>query len=358
MLTPSPLRQPQARPRPAFTLIELLVVIAIIAVLIGLLLPAVQKVRQAAARAQCTNNLKQLGLALHNYHDSNGHFPPGRGGPDSSQNRLSAFVLLTPFYEQDNLYRLIFTPATYGGTYYATPPVPWDGNFEPWWAQYQVKFLHCPNDVPQYDNRGGHLIASTNYAVCWGDAVTGTGLDNTYHRRGLFGPNTAVTILDVGDGTSNTLAISERAFFRPGTRDVLGNGALNIAGIKDNPSLCLQTVDPTSRQYRADVTLNVYHGGVRWNDGSAEFTGFNTVLPPNRPTCYSGGSSNTDGLFTAQSHHTGGVNALLADGSVHFIRDTIDAGNPSAPEALTGPSPYGVWGALGSINGGEAVSDF
>jgi prepilin-type N-terminal cleavage/methylation domain-containing protein/prepilin-type processing-associated H-X9-DG protein len=345
--SPSPIRGRRA----AFTLIELLVVIAILAVLIGLLLPAVQKVREAANRTQCQNNLKQFGLALHNYHHTYSTFPPGRSGPSSSQSRLSVFVLLTPFYENENLYKLIFTPATYGGTYYATPPVPWDGNFEPWWKEYQMKFLHCPSDAPLYDDRGGHEIASTSYAVCWGDTVTGTGLDNTYHRRGLFGPGVGVGISDITDGTSNTIALSERTFRRH-PRSVLGNAATDITGIATNPSLCQQTADGASGDYKAGVNLNTYYAGVRWNDGSAEFTGFNTILPPNNPSCYTV-HSNSDGLFTAQSRHPGGVNALLADGSVRFISENIGAGNPAAPETLSGPSPYGAWGALGTINRGE-----
>jgi prepilin-type N-terminal cleavage/methylation domain-containing protein/prepilin-type processing-associated H-X9-DG protein len=352
---PSPSDPPRGR-RAAFTLVELLVVIAIIAVLIGLLLPAVQRVREAAARSQCMNNLKQFGLAMHHYHGTYGVFPPGRSGPPSSQGRLSVFVTLSPFYENENLYKLIFTPATYGGTFYPTPPVPWEGNFEPWWKENQIKFLHCPSDVPLYDNRGGHEIASTSYAACWGDTVTGTGLDSTYHRRGLFGPTVGVGIKDVTDGTTNTIAISERTFRRH-PRSILGNAATDITGIASDPSLCQQTADRSTGEYRPEVTLNVYYAGVRWNDGSAEFTGFNTVLPPNSPSCYTG-LSNTNGLFTAQSRHPGGINALLADGSVRFIGEGIDAGNQGAPEALSGGSPYGVWGALGTINGGEVLSGF
>jgi prepilin-type processing-associated H-X9-DG protein/prepilin-type N-terminal cleavage/methylation domain-containing protein len=345
--------------RPAFTLIELLVVVAIIAALIGLLLPAVQKAREAASRAKCNNTLHQLGVALHNYHDANGSFPPGRGGPDSSQNRLSAFVLLSPFYEGDNLYKLIFAPATYGTTTYTSPPVPWDANYDPWGVAYQISILLCPSDIPLHDNRGGRTgsIASTSYAVCWGDFVTGTGLSGSYNHRGMFGLNSRTRTLDITDGTSNTIALSERTF-RRGPRTVLGNAAIGITNLPNDPSLCLQTVDGTTGEYRPDAILNGYYAGVRWNDGSAEFTGFNTVLPPNSPSCYEGGSatvsgSNTPGVFTAQSRHPGGVNALFADGSVHFISQSIDSGSSSAPERMNGQSPYGVWGALGTINGGE-----
>jgi prepilin-type N-terminal cleavage/methylation domain-containing protein/prepilin-type processing-associated H-X9-DG protein len=348
----------------AFTLVELLVVIAIIAILIALLVPAVQKVREAANRTSCQNHLKQLGIALHNFHNVTGAFPSGRTGPSSSQSRLSAFVYLTPYFEQDNLYNLIFTPATYGSTSYSSPPVPWDQNFDPWGRAYQVKWLHCPSDVPRYDERGGRTgaIASTSYAVCWGDFVTGTGLSGTFSRRGMFGLNSQISVKDIIDGTSNTVALAERTF-RLGPRTILGNAAVGVAGIDQNPSLCLLTADFSTGEYRAGIPLNNYYAGVRWNDGSAEFTGFNTILPPNKPTCYSGGSasqagSNTPGIFTAQSRHTNGVNVLFADGSVHWISEAINAGNQAAPERLSGESPYGVWGALGTINGGEVIPSF
>jgi prepilin-type processing-associated H-X9-DG protein len=346
-------------------LIELLVVIAIIAVLVALLIPAVQKVREAASRLQCNNNLKQLGAALHNYHDVEKKFPGGSGGVAplaAPPSRLSAYVFLLPYIEQGMLYNLIWNsfPVTYGAMTYTQVPVPWDANFVPWGRAYQISILHCPTDTPAYDNRGGltGAIASTNYMTCRGDLVTGTGdSDLAPLKRGMFhNENGApaswdVRLSDITDGTSNTIAISERVF-RMHPTAVMGNIVDNEgAALATNPSVCMTTFN--GDYYLPAVTLDVYFGGVRFNDGMAQFTGFNTILPPNSPSCMEMGS-NTDGVFSAQSWHQGGVNALFADASCHFIASTIDAGNSGAPEpAKGGPSPYGVWGALGTINGGE-----
>jgi prepilin-type N-terminal cleavage/methylation domain-containing protein/prepilin-type processing-associated H-X9-DG protein len=348
--------------RAAFTLIELLVVIAIIGVLIALLLPAVQKVREAANRSKCQNHLKQLGLALHNYHDSQGKFPAGRGGGTFSQGRISAFVPLSPYFEHENLSRMVYNlPATYGTNTYNDVPVPWDGNFQPWWAKFQAKLLHCPSDIPLFDNRGGNLIASTSYAVCWGDHVSGTDYASAWRKRGLFGGVNTAAIVDVTDGTSNTLAMSERTFRRvtncTSGCSWFGNGARTVTTLASNPSDCWLQTSPGSENFLPGVALNGYYFGVRWNDGSTEFTGFNAILRPNGPTCYSNNGSNSPGVFTAQSRHGGGVNALLADGSVRFVSDKIDVGNQAAPEKLKGGSPYGVWGAMATINGGETAMD-
>jgi prepilin-type N-terminal cleavage/methylation domain-containing protein/prepilin-type processing-associated H-X9-DG protein len=354
-----------------FTLIELLVVVAIIGVLIGLLLPAVQKVREAANRLKCTNNLKQLGLALMTYHDANGCFPPGSGGPSSSQSRVSAFAFMLPYVEADAVSRMIWNsfPVTYGSTTYTSVPVPWDANFVPWGCAYQVPILHCPSDIPQYDARGGLTgkIASSNYAVCRGDFITGTGIAIPQtvgnKKRSMFriennNATNTISIRDITDGTSNSIAISERVFFQPSApRAVLGNIVDNEgAALASNPSICLATV--TGTDYNATFPLDGYHGGYRFSDGMAQFTGFNTILPPNGPSCMETGS-NTDGVFPAQSRHQGGVNCCFADGSVHFIAQTIDSGNSGAPEPTAGgASPYGVWGALGTINGGETITDY
>jgi prepilin-type processing-associated H-X9-DG protein len=346
------------------------VVIAIIGVLIGLLLPAVQKTREAANRLKCSSNLKQLGIAVMAYHDANGVFPPGSGGPATSGDRIGTLAFLLPFLEADGVARMIWDsfPVTYGSTTYTSVPVPWDQNFVPWGYHYQVPILHCPSDTPQYDARGGLTvkIASTNYVTCRGDWITGTGNNDQppkNGKRGMFRnengkPLNAIAIRDLTDGTSNTLALSERVFYQPSApRAVLGNIVDNeAAALASNPSICLATV--AGDNYNATVTLDVYHGGYRFQDGMCQFTGFNTILPPNSPSCMEAGS-NTDGVFSAQSRHAGGVNCCFADGSVHFISQTIDAGNSGAPEpAAGGPSPYGVWGALGTINGGETVADY
>jgi prepilin-type N-terminal cleavage/methylation domain-containing protein/prepilin-type processing-associated H-X9-DG protein len=356
---------PRPRSRGGFTLIELLVVIAIIAILIALLVPAVQKVREAASRMSCSNNLKQFGLALHNYADTHKAFPPGSGGTAANGYRLSAHVFLLPYIEGDNLGKLILNsfPVTYGTMTYTETPVPWDANFVPWGYEYQISIMHCPSDTPQYDKRGGltGMIASTNYMTCRGDLVTWTGNANVAPmKRGMFHntrgnpPSGAVRHSDIVDGLSNTIAMSERVF-RLSPRAVLGNIVDNEgAALATNPSICMATF--SGADYLPSVTLDGYFGGVRFNDGMSQFTGFNTILPPNSPSCMEMGS-NTDGVFSAQSRHSGGVNALFADGSVHFITSGIDAGNSGAGEPKTGgPSPYGVWGALGSINGGEAKS--
>src|SRR5262245_20028334 len=274
------MRLPRLKPRVGFTLIELLVVIAIIAVLIALLVPAIQKVREAAGRTACNNNLKQLGIALHNYYDSRKAFPPGSGGPQANR-RLSTHVFLLPYLEGDAVSHMIWDefPVTYGTTTYTAMPVPWDQNFDPWGYKFQRPGFHCPSDTPAWDKRGGRteMIASTNYMTCRGDLITGTGDNNQAPlKRGMFHNNRGNPLLwdvkmkDITDGLSNTIAMSERVF-RINPRSILGNIVENQgAALYTNPSICRATT-ANGTEYLASIQPSPYFGGVRFNDGMAQF---------------------------------------------------------------------------------------
>ncbi|QEG42849.1 DUF1559 domain-containing protein [Roseimaritima ulvae] len=347
--------------RQGFTLVELLVVIAIIGVLVGLLLPAVQAAREAARRMQCTNHLKQFALALHNYSDTYQKFPAGSGGTDLAVRRLSPMVGLMQFVEEDNLFDMISSTNTFGSrTYSPFGAPPWDQNYDLWGSQFQVKGMNCPSDSPVGDPRGGRwqngAAATTSYSFCQGDHVTGVGNQQTYRRRGLFGYRSYAAFRDIKDGTSNTLAISERCF-PTSDRSIFGHTVESLVGLESNPALCLAQADRATKQYLPSANLSGYRtGGTRAYDGMPIYTGFTATLPPNSPSCVTG-NINAPGVMTAQSWHPGGVNCAYADGSVRFVAETIDAGNSGAPEALSGPSPYGVWGALATINGGEVVNE-
>ncbi len=351
--------------RRAFTLVELLVVIAIIGILIALLLPAVQAAREAARRSQCTNNLKQLGLALHNYHDTHNMFPMGAGGTTAcswntdtcNSGILSATVPLLPFMEQGPLYDQISSPLTIGGTTYpAFGPFPRRGAYLPW--REVIAGLLCPSDGPAHDKPANELGRS-NYHYSRGDSIRNNG---TGKVRGVFGRFSTTAFRDITDGTSNTVAMAERlvATDAQRARKIEAGVTNEIADVDTNPTLCMSTAN-------ADGTYNVstYSGyGVGWAYGYTHFDGITTVLPPNAPSCrVAPAPPHGDGIISPTSNHPGGVNALLCDGSVHFISETIDTGNLALPEAkLQTPqainSPYGVWGALGSKDGEEVVREF
>jgi prepilin-type N-terminal cleavage/methylation domain-containing protein len=344
--------------RRGFTLVELLVVIAIIGVLVALLLPAVQAAREAARRASCMNNMRQWGLALHNYMDTYKALPAGSGGTAGNGRRINPNVGLMGFIEGNSLYEKISVEQTFGSTTYAAfGPQPWVADYDLWGKAFQMKAMHCPSDVPVGDPRGGRTgsMASTSYAYCVGDHVTGTGDQHAYQRRGLFGTYSYCGFKDITDGTSNTIAISEKCFPKD-PRSIFGHTVENLAGLATNPALCLAQANRGTRRYLDTATLSGYRtGGTRAYDGMPIYTGFNCILPPNSPSCQTG-NVNTVGVMTAQSWHPGGVLACFADGSTRFVNENIDAGNPGTAEVLTGAaSPYGIWGALSTINGGEPV---
>jgi len=365
------MRRPELNRSRGFTLIELLVVIAIIAILIALLLPAVQQAREAARRTQCKNNLKQLGLALHNYHDVFDKFVYMKGGTrgngdatrfDGNYSRRSGIISLFPYLEQSAQYELIE-----GGDPTTSPPIPpggpagWNG-----WAGWNQKMtsLRCPSD-PGVDRPRG----VNNYAFSRGDFIgtaAASGRD-AWDSNGLFALNRTFGLRDITDGSSNTVAIAERqiASFAMGGKGspTLREGILNnVPAIVTNPGACLAAAALISDGERyTDWSQVKGKFSSTYCDGQPENVAFNTVLPPNSASCTNDANPNSDSavsVLTASSQHTGGVQVLLADGSVRFISENIDTGNLGVATFLGANSPYGVWGALGTRAGGEVVGEF
>ncbi len=361
--------------RSGFTLIELLVVIAIIAILIALLLPAVQQAREAARRTQCKNNLKQLGLALHNYHDVYNKFCYQKGGTngggnaarnDGNYNRRSGMISLLPYIEQANLYNLIETgdPTGSGVGGNAVPPggaAPWSG-WNVWFRQ--IEAFRCPTDPGILTNRG-----TNSYAFCRGDSYGfgGTGNRDARQNSGVFAANNTYGLRDITDGTSNTIAFGERvqASFGIGgkTNPDVREATLTNVGILTSAGSCIAAATPiiNGKRYTTNAGLKGKFSAF-WQDGQPENVAFTTVIAPNGPSCTNDGNGNSDAgsaILSPSSYHTGGVQVVLCDGSVRFISDSIDTGNLAAVvTSVNGPSPYGVWGALGTKSGGEIIGEF
>ncbi|WP_165232721.1 DUF1559 domain-containing protein [Aquisphaera insulae] len=331
----------------AFTLIELLVVIAIIAVLIALLLPAVQSAREAARRIQCTNNLKQLGLGIHNYESIAGTLPIG-GVIDTRPTAFAAWVgwsvhsRLLPLMEQGPMFNSINFTLPYSRADNYTV------------ASATVSSLICPSEKDTEPTPASSFFnapkAVTNYGVNLGDwYVFNPGGPQT---RGVFSPNLSRRFASFTDGLSNTVLIAEVKVRNPEYNCVPGLANIN------NP---VSVPDPTADPYVVAPEYGGSCGAVgqahtAWVDGNAQETGMTHAWPPNKVIMgkkgegdldlqgtpfFRGGANATFAAITSRSYHPGGVNALLGDGSVRFIKSSI-AGT--------------VWRGLGTVSGGEVIS--
>jgi prepilin-type N-terminal cleavage/methylation domain-containing protein/prepilin-type processing-associated H-X9-DG protein len=328
--------------RRGFTLIELLVVIAIIGGLVALLLPAVQAAREAARRAQCMNNLKQVGLALHNYQSAVGCFPVGFLVPDFPappttsplQYRWSAFAQSAAYLEQGSLANsfnfnlpLAYKPSTGASLFWPFYP---DNTTA---MAVHLAVLLCPSDgapPPMADS------GPTNYAFCSGTGINGgdaTGADGSF----ILGP--AIRIADITDGTSHTVMVSEQLL------GILGPYSQTTSLPRPSPvarALARVAAAPLTDTGCAAAPKGwLMNKGAAWWDGNYLNTLYNHHATPNSFE-YDCVTYHNPGWKAARSLHPGGVNALLGDGSVRFVRDAITAN---------------VWSALATRAGGEIVAD-
>jgi prepilin-type N-terminal cleavage/methylation domain-containing protein len=331
------------RRRPGFTLIELLVVVAIIAILIALLLPAVQQAREAARRIQCRNNLKQIGLALHNYLDVNGRFPLSfvsdiATGTNSGGGEWSVQARILPYLERGNLYQNIDLSLSYGDASHRDIRI------------QRIASYQCPSD-PNDEMRLSNGVP-VHYPLSY---AFNAGTWNVWHNsrrqpgNGAFAPNHAFAPRDFTDGLSNTLHFSEVKTFTAYNRD----GGMGTATVPQNAS-------EVEALIAAGGSTKSSSGHTEWVDGRVHQTGFTVTLPPNARVHIAGGKREDEGDYTScredkpctgatyaavtsRSWHTGVVHSLLADGSTRAISENLD---------------LGIWRNLGQRNDGNVLGEF
>jgi prepilin-type N-terminal cleavage/methylation domain-containing protein/prepilin-type processing-associated H-X9-DG protein len=315
--------------RRALTLVELLVVLAVIALLLGLLVPAVQRVREAANRTQCSNNLRQIGLALHAYQITFGTLPPGRGTPFPYV--FSTHSYLLPFLDRSDMRNLID---------FNTPPLtfgPYNAARNLRAATMGIGLFVCPSDYSP-ERVDGSLYAATTYVANTGSGTRSfgqlTGSDGVFYQGSL------TALRDLHNGLSHTAAFSESTL--GSGRDRTGDGPPD----RDAGRLVLELPGPTDPTPEACAAGKGYWSGqrgARWINGDYGDTLYNHYYPPNAPQWDCGNSFHNKALTAARSWHPGGVNVLLCDGSVHFIENSVS---------------LAVWQALATRNGNKVFGDF
>jgi prepilin-type N-terminal cleavage/methylation domain-containing protein/prepilin-type processing-associated H-X9-DG protein len=335
--------------RRGFTLIELLVVIAIIGVLVALLLPAVQAAREAARRIQCTSNLKQIGLALHNYETALGAWPmpmvlSGAGNTTTYTTGWSTQARLLPYLEGNTTFNAANFSLFKEDPDNATV------------ISLSVSTFLCPSEVkPQPSVHDYGVSGVTNYGVCEGDWFVWGGFVGP-ENRSAFGPNRSRRLSDFTDGLGPTVVVAEVKAYQASSNC----RHITLPSVNNPNSVPSPEADPYAVAPEYDngtcVTQNQSEFHTEWSDGHVHAAGFTTAWPPNKAvmgrSTYKGldldlnGRNEEDGgptfaAITSRSYHPGGVNALMGDGSVRFVKGTMSG--------MT-------WRSLGTVGGGEVVS--
>lgn len=319
--------------RSGFTLIELCVVIAIIGVLIALLLPAVQQARESARRITCSSHLRQLGIALHNFHSTWQQFPPGRGDPIPGV--FSAHAYLLEHVEQASIRQEIdFQRAP--TTFTVAGGVVHDGSVNLSAAMSRIPLLQCPSD-PLSGGVPGSEFGSTNYAANAGSGLKQWG--SLTDGDGVFFKGSRIGLRDITDGSTNTVAMSER---------LNGPGAQNQDPLESNVQRLTLEIpggdDTTPAACASSSGGNCYRErGAKWILGNYGNTLYNHYYAPNTPIWDCMNLQQQKALSAARSLHTGGVNTLLCDGGVKFVSNSID---------LT------LWRNLATRQGSETIGEW